>query len=118
MAILTLPTRPIAPEFSYSIDLDGKTYRLAYRWNERATAWHLDIMTAAGAVLLRALPLAVNFPLLTGYRSRVELPPGELVVVDLEGRGENPGRDSLGQRFELLYYEVADYAALLAGTGA
>ena len=117
MAILTLPMRTTAPAFSYAIDLDRRSYQLAFQWNERAGVWLLDIATGAGVALLRGLPLVVNFPLLFSYRSRVDLPAGELVVVDLEGAEGNPGRDNMGQRFELLYYDAEAYAALVAGTG-
>lgn len=117
MQPLSLPLRQDVPAFSYTVDLDGKAYQLSFMWNGRESLWHLGIATAAGAVVLLGLPLAVDFPLLFSMRSNKALPPGEFIVVDLEGSGGSPGRDNLGTRFEVLYYTAADMAELLSGTG-
>lgn len=111
MAILSLPLRNDVPGFEYEVELEGVAWRLEYTWNPREGLWHLDLRTAAGVDVLLGLPLVVDYPLLLTYRSLLTLPPGEFFMVDLEGLGEEAGRDTLGTRFQLLYYDAAEVAA-------
>lgn len=111
MAVLSMPLRSDVPAFEYEIELEGSTWRLGYVWNARASLWHMDVKAQDGTPLLLGLPLVVDFPLLLTYRSLLALPPGEFFLVDLETTGEEAGRDTLGTRFLLLYYDAATVAA-------
>jgi hypothetical protein len=115
--ILSLYLRNDVPEFSYVVELEGASYLLTFKYNERATSWYLDIATREAVVLLYGLPLTTGFPLLFSHRSRAGLPPGEFIVVDLEGKSERPGRTTLGTRFQVLYYSAAEMAALYTEVG-
>lgn len=114
MAELQLYVRSDVPAFEYDVDLEGRTYHLALYWNPRAELWHMNIFTDARVPLVLGLPLVSNFPLLLSYRSILELPPGEMVMVDLAGEGASATRDNLGTRVQLLYYESATVQELNA----
>lgn len=118
MAILSMPLRQDVPAFEYEIELEGRTWRLGFVWNTRAALWHMDVKAQDGTTLLLGLPLVVDFPLLLTYRSMLTLPPGEFFLVDLETKGEEAGRDNLGTRFLLLYYDAATVAAGAAAQAA
>ena len=44
MARFLVPTRPGVPDYSQRTSLDGRTYLLTFRWNEREeSAWYLSL---------------------------------------------------------------------------
>lgn len=118
MAEQALYLRDDVEAFQYETELDGTTYQLTFSWNARAGQWYLDVRDASGGDLVLGLPLVVDFPLLQTYRSVEGLPPGELLVVDLEGRGGQPGLGEWNSRYQVLYYDTEAMAALAATRSA
>jgi hypothetical protein len=111
MAYLTVPTRADVPAYTQRTALDGVTYVLTFRWNERASYWTLSIADQDAA------PIASGLALLTGsmlLRRCVDArrPPGELVVVDTTGEGGDAGLSDLGTRFALVYADAETMAEL------
>ncbi len=104
MSALILPVDASAPHYDVQVVLEGATYLLELRWNERSTAWSLSISDVAGKLLVagRRVVLGAN---LLGRSADARLPPGILVAVDSSGTDQEAGRDDLGGRVQLVYIE-------------
>lgn len=102
---LEIPLDPELPAYEFTIDLDGRVYRLGFAWNARAGAWSMDLGTEAGEPLVMGLKVVANWPLLDRYADP-RLPPGVLMSVDTSGDGIDPGRDDLGDRVRIVYLEA------------
>lgn len=101
MALL-LPLQSDASWFSYQIELDGKTFGLSFRWNERDSSWYWSLADADDNPLLSGLRVAVGRPYLWRYRIP-GLPAGELEFIDTTSQDLDPGFLDLGERVVCLY---------------
>ena len=111
---LRLPVNPTLAHSSFEVVLDGATYTLEFRWNERAAAWFFSVYDAAGALLVvRKVVLSGpdNFRLLGRFRD-ARLPLGDFLAVDTSQTWVEPGLGDLGARVEFIYLEAADFAAI------
>jgi hypothetical protein len=94
------------------VDLDGRTYGLELRWNERSNRWMLALRDSADRLMCAPEPLVVGTPMFARHNGK-SLPLGILVAVDLQS-GPNdegaidPGLGDLGTRVVLIYIELAD----------
>jgi len=104
MSTIVLPVTAEAPFYDLEVTLEGATYRLELRWNERAQAWFLALYDAAGDVLAAGRAVALGADL-RGRSADARLPPGILLAVDTSGENRDAGRDDLGERVKLLYVE-------------
>ncbi len=104
MSTLILPVDASAPHYDVQVVLEGATYLLELRWNERSSCWSLSIQDAAGEQLVsgRRIVLGAN---LLGRSADPRLPPGAIVAVDSSGTDQEAGRDDLGGRVQLFYIE-------------
>jgi hypothetical protein len=91
--------------FDQSVDLEGVTYILTFRWNAREAAWSLDVSTADGVLLVAGVTCVANRFLLRRYRHIEGLPTGDLMFVDL-----TESKDAPGYPFdvELMYFAEAE----------
>jgi hypothetical protein len=99
--------------FSYQVELDGRTFGLEFRWNERDASWYLSLRDADDAPLLSGLRVTVGHLYLSRFRL-LGLPKGELEFVDTTGQDEDPGFTDLGSRVVLLYTPYAEIPGGLA----
>lgn len=106
---LRIPTGPASRQ---AVTLDGVTIGLRLWWNARAGRWIVDIEDASGAEVASGIGLALGVSLWARFGARSTLPPGALLAVDTSGAGLEAGRDDLGTRVLLLYYDAAELAAL------
>lgn len=106
MALLRIPTEPY-PNTTMQSDLDGTTYSFRFRWSERASCWHMDMWTLDGVPVVLSARLVTGFPLLRRVVRELR-PPGELIVLDLTGPGEEPTLEEFGSRFALFYLDRAE----------
>lgn len=104
MATLLLPVRHDVPYSDFEVELEGRSYTFETRWNERAGAWFLTVKDTAGVVLVAGRKMVLGAGLL-GRSPDARLPPGGLLLVDTSGTEIDPGRDDLGERVVLAYYE-------------
>ena len=99
------------PRFTERVSLDGVTYRLTFRWNDRAPAWLVDIASEDGTMVVSGRRLAVNNLLTRQFRHLPALPPGHMMAFDTTLRASDPGLTDLGTRVIMLYAEAADVEA-------
>lgn len=107
MAVHTIPVRAGVPHFREEVELDGVTYGLEFRWNERANGWFMSLSDAEGDVLLSGIRLVIDWPLLARFKGE-RLPRGHLVVVDTSGAGLDPGLHDFGTQRQLLYFDASE----------
>lgn len=122
MATLLVPTQPSLPYQTSKVRLEGRDFVFHLAWNQRESRWYLSIHDQDDVPLVSGLKVLANWPLLgdpptasdaTGiarvkwYASNSDVPPGNLMAVDLTGDGSPPGIDELGPglRCELTYFE-------------
>lgn len=111
MATLVIPTRSDGvPHYTFSIELDEKTYELELLWVERSAAWYLSIADSDGVPLLSTRKLVLG-AFITWRFKNPELPPGDFHLLDTSGQGLEAGLYDLGQRVLLFYTEGADWPA-------
>ena len=97
-------------------ELDGTTYRLAFRWNERDAAWYLEVRDLEDVALASGLKL-VEGAILLRHLVDERLPPGDFVVINTDAPGETPGRlaFSTGQAV-LIYADEEELASPTVGS--
>jgi hypothetical protein len=94
------------PRWRVKSDLSGRRYTFYGSYNSRQEAWVMKVSDVNGNLLIPGLRLVPEIPLFEKYRASVpELPPGELVLVDLEGKLDTAEvtRENLSSRFALTY---------------
>lgn len=111
MADLIIPTFPSLPSYRQRTVLDGVEYVLDFRFAEREARWYLDLRKSTGELLSGSIKLVSNFELLASRRTNADIPPGELVVLDLRPTPADPGFDELGDVVALIYREAETEAA-------
>lgn len=105
--VVEIPLRSSLDYYNLDVDLDGRTYTLALRWNSRAEAYFLTVSNADGDVILAGRRVVVSWPLLSKFRGE-DVPDGDLACVDRSGVFLDPGRGELGDRVSMLYTPLAD----------
>jgi|SRR5579859_436468 len=114
MAVQELPIETGVAWFDYQISLDGVTFRLEFRWNDRDSAWALNIYDSGDVLLLGGIKIVLGFPLISQY-SDPALPAGDFLAFDTSGTDEPPTLTDFGTRVELHYYEGIKLRDVLRG---
>lgn len=109
------PLRSARPAFDWRNKLDGITYQFVFRYNTRNKRYALDFRSADGTDLQLGIALVEGVSLLEVRRGFAGFPPGQLFIVNTEGKGTNPGRNDFRGRSQLKYRALADVERL-AGT--
>ena len=107
MALVQLPVSSDRANYEFKCTLDGVRYSFAFRWNERAGQWIIDIKTASGVVIVAGIPLVSGVDFLAQFKTRAGIPQGNLFLLNLVDENISPGRDDLGVNVLLMYQETA-----------
>ena len=102
MANKIIPVTP-DPSQQFTIDLDGETLDISIRWNETAQQWVMGLNALTFSTTLNGISLVTGVDILSLYAVR-EL--GQLWVLDLEEKNEEPTLADFGDRFQLMYVEL------------
>jgi hypothetical protein len=99
------------PRWTERVVLDGTRYTLGVNWNAREGDWYVDLADGAGNPVCMGIKAVPNIPLWQQYKGAGGFPPGDLVLFDTLGNLQTatPGYTDLGQRYLLLYLELADF---------
>jgi len=114
MAVLRLPIDSTDPHARQLVELEGSTYAIETDWNDRDQAWFCSIYTNEGTALITGYRLVIGALPIRRVVGDTR-PPGEIQVVDTAGGYVDPGRDDLGSRVILLYWERETLEAELGG---
>lgn len=86
--------------------LGGKDYTLELDWRQRSGTWALSFGDADG-VLIAVFALVTNWRLLR-LVTDARRPPGDLILLDTTGKGEDPTFSGLGDRWQLAYFDPSE----------
>ena len=105
--ISSIPTSQDLPFFTQVTTLDGISYLLSFRWNQRESCWYLSIALQDETPLADGIKIVCNVYLLRKFVD-IRLPPGQLMAIANNNDTSPPGIDELGQdrRVTLLYLTV------------
>jgi len=107
MAYLEVPLRSGVYSYTQKTTIESVVYTLGLRYNARMERWVVDIMDAAGNMLLAGVKLLINLPLTRRFVGTLEgFPEGQFMIVDETGQERNPTRDDLGDDIKLIYVET------------
>jgi hypothetical protein len=106
MAVLLIPTPTTAAYQEQKVRLEGRDFVFHFSLNEREDRYYLAIHDEENEPIATSIKMIANWPLLRSLRFRPELPPGELIAMDLTGDDSPPGVGELGQdkRVTLTYF--------------
>ena len=100
MAIITIPLRSDIFQYSFTKELDGVVYKFKIGYNLRVNSWRMNI-----GDVVTPIRLSGGTDLLRQFH-HLEVPPGEMRIVDLDGLNREPDKTNLGTRIVLRYTEV------------
>ena len=101
MSILTIPTRNDVFFYRQFVTLDNEEFILIFDYNRREDSWYLSIEDN----VLNGIRLSGNNDILKQFH-HLEVPPGELKIVDQDGLNREPDSDTFGDRVILTYEEA------------
>lgn len=107
MAVRTLKSDPGRAAYRFSSTLDGRSWTLRIHHNQREGKLYATITDDAGVRQRAGVKLVANFPLLRLWSDTENRPPGELFALDPTQGGDDPGLDTLGDGFFLVYIDEA-----------
>lgn len=110
MALFQLPY-PSSVNESMQVTLDGATYRLTWRWNERDAHWFLSLALLDGTSIVGGMRVVISWDLLQNV-GHLNAPPGQIYFFDQSVdsssiAGEDPRQDDLGTRVQGYYVSVS-----------
>lgn len=107
MDILSIPLEVGTPFWSQETTLEGITYRLSFRYNQREGAFYLSIGDAhdpSGVDLVSSIKIITNKELTHRFASVVSpWPPGGIMAVSMTPDDSIAGLGDLGTRVVLVY---------------
>lgn len=112
MSVLIPIDTPPPPHHSLQVELEGVTYTLDIRWNERDEAWYIALQDAEEQVLVAPRKVVLDFPLFGRFFTNPLVPRGQFMAVDTSNTGVEPGLADLGSRVQLIYVTAAEIAGL------
>jgi hypothetical protein len=104
-AQVSIPIDPTLPFITQTTALDGVSYQLTFRYNQRQLRYFMDIALADGTLLAAGAALVVGWPL---FRNVIDprMPQGAFIVVAQGADVTTPpafGELGIGLRCELIY---------------
>lgn len=92
--IYVIPITASDPSFRQEVALDGTTYQLQFRWNDRDSEWFMGILDLDDTWLLAPVRLVEGMPLLRHIADFDNRPPGELLFLGVATE-TNLGEDAI-----------------------
>jgi hypothetical protein len=94
---------PSTPYTSYTIFLDGRSFKITFRWSSRTSKWYYDLVTSQGIPVTLGTAVHQGIPLIN--KTSVFSPEGQLYLVGNSSSDVLPSRTNIGvgREFELLY---------------
>ncbi len=106
MAIREIPLRNDIAAYTFSVDLDNRSFSFELRFNDRTNLWSLDILNDSDVLLLGGIPLYSKQLLLDRYQHDQRLPQGNLFIENLVNPNLAPDRNNIGIDAILLYEDA------------
>ena len=107
MTIFRVPTFEGTLQYTYTVQFDGETYRMALTWNVRSQSWYLDIGDDNDVEIISGVRVTVDYPLAFRTRDPAAV-PGMFFAVSLSDDNSDPGETDLGQRVRMIYFDESE----------
>lgn len=103
---------PSGPDATQTVSLEGRRFRLRWRWLQLLARWALDVLSPDGTLLAGGLAVVPNLDLFADCRGgRPEFPLGALFVVDSRELPQAPGLETLGgTNAQIVYLDSTELA--------
>lgn len=121
-----IPVDSSTDDYVITVSLDAKTFDLRLRWNTRDDRWYMSIYEAdeptntdgGRAAIIDSIPVLADTPMLRLFSDR-RRPLGEIVPIDTDARlgAADPGRNDLGSRVVLVYFDNIELQEINIATG-
>lgn len=87
-----------------SVNLEGDSYDLRYRWNNLSNCWYIYLGFSGEEPLLKT-KLLVGFDILAPFKAKEGVPNGTLYLIDTLKQYGRPSKDNIGvdKRFKIVY---------------
>ena len=102
--IYEVPLQLDVPFYLQETTLDGRSYLLEFRWNERESAWYLNIYTDLGSLISAGNKLCLDWPV-ARLSNHIDMYPGFIIPMDNTGSKAEPTFSSLGRSVKLYYFD-------------
>lgn len=105
MATYKIPVTSDNLNYRMTVEMDGSLYHLDFRYNDRAGAWFISVYAEDGTEILIGQKLVTDW-IVGQYSSTVNLPAGELMVLDATQAGIEATDSNFGSTVVVLYKEA------------
>lgn len=105
MAFNIIPLDSVRAFYNFKVTLDGSTYTIVVRWNERAGIWVHDLKTENEQDIVLGKPILTNTDLLRPVTDENK-PQGLLFAYNLNDGKTDAVRDTLGSDVVLVYSDA------------
>lgn len=102
-----LPLQPSTANYQFGTSLDAVAYIIRIRWNDRESAWYMDLLDESETPIRNGIKLVLG-TLLGGRSAVANFPPGSFMLTDLADSGTDPTYDDMGVRVVLWYITQAE----------
>lgn len=103
MSALTITVPPGQLQaFTQEVELDGKVYELSFRYNRRESKWYVTLIRN-GAALVSNIKVVHGADLFSQFKYIEDMPQGNVLVEDINGRDRDPDADSFGSTVFMRY---------------
>lgn len=99
-----VPVFPGEPLYEQRVRLEDRDYIFRFDWSNREQRFFMSIKDQDETNLLLGVKVVANWPFLVRSHFNPNLPPGDLIAIDLERGGEPPTLFDFGTRVRLFYY--------------
>ena len=107
MAIFYIDTDPTSLLWEQITEIDGREYLLRFLWNDRASAWYLDINDQDGNPIVNGVRLVCGvIPLAREVVGDSRMWSGDLYCYPTTQDDSDPGIGDLGNRVLLVYDDL------------
>jgi len=100
MATIEISLRNDIFHYTFTKELNGVVYNFRIRYNRRIDSWILDFIDTVNGIRL-----AGGQDLLKQFH-HLEVPPGSLEIIDLDGKFTEPEKTNIGDSVILQYTEA------------
>jgi hypothetical protein len=114
MTVHVLPIEPSNGYYSIRPVLDGVTYEIVVRLNDRMSAYFLDLYDAERTPLVLGRRVVIEWDIFGLARHLEGAPPGAIMAMDTTPRKEDPTFEDFGTRVLLVYHDADEIAGIQA----
>lgn len=106
-----VPLEQSNPDYEFLTSIENVTYLFRVRWNARAAAWYMDLMTEDGTSIRMGMKIVLGA--MFGVRSPSALfPAGVFMASDMSQQNLDAGLDDMGTRIQVFFYTLDEVDAL------